>query len=1519
MKTRFRIHSTSLAVLALLALVATGNAQPSVAQSQPEATAAPTLDRSHVTEAFRSSPVMFIENVGQFDERAHFQVRGGPGTMWLTDDAIWITLVERPQVDPQERLHLHGPDLHRTQEPLHGVNVRLSFVDANPHPSIEPFDRVDTVVSYFIGNDPDRWHPAVPVWGGVRYKDLYAGIDLELTGESGRYAHRLVVREGADLGTVRLKVEGADELSPDGDVLRNTTTLGDLAFRLPQVVTPDGLSLRTSGETLRVSANRIIASFAAATGAEQVRLSLAAAPADNPDDLLHSTLLAGDGGGIGHAAIVDETGSAYVTGWTWFTDFSTTPGAFDTSHNGSYDAFVVKVNADGTALAYAAFLGGADSDQGYGIAVDETGSAYVTGWTGSSNFPVTQGAFDTSYNGYGDAFVVKVDTYGTALAYATFIGGSGIECADAVALDGIGNSYLTGYTVSSNFPVTQGAFDTSYNGNGDAFVVKVNAVGTGLDYATFLGGSRTDCNHTCSIAADKMGSVYVTGETSSVDFPASANGFDTSHNGGSTYGNDAFVVKMNAVGTGLDYATFLGGSDDDWGRFIAVDGGGSTYVAGYTTSPDFPTTPGAFDTSLSGGYDPFVAKLAMGSMPSPLPDFTVTAIEVTQAIQNLVNSVSLTANKRTFARVHVRNQGDSSSVLVAARLCGPDRCLTPLNPSGRIQVVDNPDRARLDQSFYFELPPDWLSGNLTLTAEVNPEGPGHVEEIDTTNNSLSRSVTFEAVPPLTVRLFGVRYRTLPLVGPVHEPRPEDFDLIASWLRRAYPTAEVQWSRDVLDYGAGLPTCNAVNEMLLGHWAFDRIEGRIDSQTRYYGIVYDGGGFMRGCAMGIPSSIASGPAGAPSGSWVWDRDVSYGDWYAGHELGHTYGRRHPGYCAGQERDPQHPPGDYPQGRISPADGSMYGFDSETRAIYTPAGWYDVMTYCDYQWISGFTYEGIRDYLVAEQTAAAQQVTSTGEHLIVLGAVNHTQNTARLRTLYRVPDVTAPAPPASGTHRLKLIGAGDVILADYPFTPGKDTDTEPGKDEIGLIGLTVPWVPGTQRVAIYLDSLELDSLWVSDNPPTVTVLTPNGGEVFTDTAVVSWSAADADEDPLTYALQYSADDGTTWQAVEVGITSTTVYTLDLTLLPGTDQGRVRVIASDGVNTGMDGSDGSFQVARKPPEARILSPASDSFFASEQTVIFVGEGTDVEDGVLPDSALSWQSDVSGSLGTGRMIPVTGLLPGPHVITLTGTDGEGMTGSDSIRICTNCARTSLSLAKSDSPDPATAGSPLTYTLVVVNYGPEDATGVILSDTLPPGAIFSSASSTGGTCDEAGGVVTCDIGTVANVAVVTATIVVVPEFGGTFVNTASVAGNEPDEQYDNQAYEGTQVEGPTPTPTPTTTPTLTATPTATPTPRPTPTTTPTATNTPTPTATATSTSTPTGTPTPTLTATPSATPTVTPTATTTPTPTVTPSATATATLTPTRTPTRTPTPTLTPTATPTATATATPTVTRLYLPLVLR
>jgi hypothetical protein len=294
-----------------------------------------------------------------------------------------------------------------------------------------------------------------------------------------------------------------------------------------------------------------------------------------------------------------------VTGYTRSSDFPTTPGAFDTSFNGEWDAFVVKLNPNGSSLVYGTFIGGSGPDSGGEIAIDGGGNAYVTGGTHSSDFPTTPGAFDRSYNGDYDVFVVKLNPNGSSLSYGTFIGGSDDDFGLGIAVDGGGNAYVTGFTESSDFPTTSGAFDRSINGYRDAFVVKLSQSGSSLSYGTFLGGEIGSLDYGWAIAVDDEGYAYVTGLTYSSDFPTTSGAFDTSFNGEW----DAFVVKLNPNGSSLVYGTFIGGSDDDYGSDIAVDGGGNAYVSGGTYSSDFPTTPGAFDTSFNDGEDAFVVKL----------------------------------------------------------------------------------------------------------------------------------------------------------------------------------------------------------------------------------------------------------------------------------------------------------------------------------------------------------------------------------------------------------------------------------------------------------------------------------------------------------------------------------------------------------------------------------------------------------------------------------------------------------------------------------------------------------------------------------------------------------------------------------------------------------------------------------------------------------------------------------------------------------------------------------------------
>jgi hypothetical protein len=534
-----------------------------------------------------NGPLIFVENVGQFSDTVRFQAPGGNRTLWLTGNAFWVTVLPTSSAS--------GGQL---------VNLAISFPGANVDPTLEAFDALDTSVSYFVGNDAANWHAGVPVWGGVRYKDLYPGIDLEMVGAYAQWQPRLVARSGASLDAVRMHIEGADSLTLEGDQLRLSTAAGDLIMPL--------LAADEAGSPSITPDHDILSPYTFVP-TQPLDQQTTSAGTTSPD-LLYSTFLVGDHKDWGNSIAVDGSGSAYVTGETNSTSFPSSPGVSGTAGGSLQDLFVAKLNATGTALEYFILLGGSSDDWGADIAIDGAGNAYVTGGTRSGDFPATAGAYDTACGidgscdsaGMGipndDAFVIKLDPTGSTLAYATFLGGSASEGGAGIAIDDSGRAYVVGSTQSSTFPTTSGAPDSAHGGLSDGFVVRLNAAGSDLDYATFLGGGGNDIAEDVAVYQN---SAFVTGCTFSPGFPTTPGAFITTHTG--LYG--AFVTKLSPDGSALEYSTFLSASALEYGRGIAADSTGNAYVTGEVNSGDLLTTPGAYDQVYHGQIDGFVAKL----------------------------------------------------------------------------------------------------------------------------------------------------------------------------------------------------------------------------------------------------------------------------------------------------------------------------------------------------------------------------------------------------------------------------------------------------------------------------------------------------------------------------------------------------------------------------------------------------------------------------------------------------------------------------------------------------------------------------------------------------------------------------------------------------------------------------------------------------------------------------------------------------------------------------------------------
>ncbi len=355
-------------------------------------------------------------------------------------------------------------------------------------------------------------------------------------------------------------------------------------------------------------------------------------------NLVYSTYLGGQGDDYGMGIAVDSSGSAYVTGFTSGSNFPITSGAYEPSFGGGpYDAFVAKISPGGTSLVYSTFLGGSGEDRASAIAVDSSGDAYVTGQTNSTNFP-TANPFQAAYAGGScgcfDAFIAKLNPTGSALVYSTYLGGTGGDYGDAIAVDASDEAFIAGWTTSTDFPVTSDAYQKTYGGSYDAFVTKLSAAGNSLVYSTYLGGIDPEVAN--GIALDSSGDAYITGNAYGVGFPA----VDPLQVADAGF-YDAFIAAFNPSGSGLLYATWLGGTGDDFGNDIAVDSSGNAYVAGETFSTNFPTTPGAYQTAYAGGaYDGFIAKIgpenAPGVAATPNPvSFGDQEVGVTGLAQNV--------------------------------------------------------------------------------------------------------------------------------------------------------------------------------------------------------------------------------------------------------------------------------------------------------------------------------------------------------------------------------------------------------------------------------------------------------------------------------------------------------------------------------------------------------------------------------------------------------------------------------------------------------------------------------------------------------------------------------------------------------------------------------------------------------------------------------------------------------------------------------------------------------------------
>jgi len=531
-----------------------------------------------------------------------------------------------------------------------GVSSQLKqrLIGADSAARLEAFDQLPGRVNYLIGADPKLWRANIPTYSRVKASAVYPGIDVVYYGRQRQWEYDFIVAPGSNPRVIKLGFDGASriEINAGGDLIVRARD-GECRYRRPVVYQEvDGERRFIPGRYVLDKRNR--AGFE--IGAYDRNRPLVIDPI-----VSYATYLGGAGQDVPRGIAVDAAGYAYVTGSTTSTDFPLSQGAYTTPGAAGSNVFVSKLNPEGTAFVYTTYFGGAGADNGNAIAVDQSGAVYVTGRTESADFPVTQGAPQGALKGASDAFVVKLNPAGSALSYATFLGGSNIEDGVGIGLDASSNVYVGGNTRSADFPVSAGAFQSTIDGPQSAFVVKLDTAGARA-YATYY---NLDQDGECSsVAVDAAGGVFLTGgrgrragvrgtvefeaklgpdgqsvfyatvvssSTSLNDFASVAAATDDAGNlyyiansgfssglilGGFAYGRggarDPLIHKLSPTGQPITTIA-LGGSGDDTGTSLAVDGAGNIYVTGFTTSTDFPTLNPA-QAQLRGGADIFVAK-----------------------------------------------------------------------------------------------------------------------------------------------------------------------------------------------------------------------------------------------------------------------------------------------------------------------------------------------------------------------------------------------------------------------------------------------------------------------------------------------------------------------------------------------------------------------------------------------------------------------------------------------------------------------------------------------------------------------------------------------------------------------------------------------------------------------------------------------------------------------------------------------------------------------------------------------
>ena len=543
----------------------------------------------------------FIPNQGQWNPEVKYLTRIGGMNAWITSSGVvydYYHIKKNFYETQTSKLNQTEKVSYKNKNTtIEGDVVRMQLVKPENNITGIGNNQREGYYNYFIGNDKNKWASNIPLYGDIVLKGVYKNIDIKYYYDRGQLRYDYIAQPGANISQIKFKFEGQQgiRVNNNGELVLKTS-LGEVTNGKIYAYQTEGGSKQ---EVACKFEQRRDGTIGLKTNSYDIKKELII------DPLVYSTFIGGTGDDEAESITVDSIGNTYITGITSSTNYPLTTGAYQVSYNGgSYDIFVTKLNSKGNGLVFSTFIGGNNGDYALSVKLSNNLDIYLTGVTSSSNYPTTIGAYQTNYGGGNyDAFVTKLNSSGSALAFSTYIGGSDFDQANSLAIDSQDNTYITGATSSSNFPTSSDVYQKTLKGSQNVFVAKLNSNGTALVYSTLIGGNEKD--GAASIALDIDGNAYISGNTSSTNYPVSTNAYQKSLNGQ----QNPFITKLNPAGSGLVYSTYIGGNNIDNGAALAIDSHKDAYLVGSSTSANFPITGGAYQTTLKGYQNVFVSKL----------------------------------------------------------------------------------------------------------------------------------------------------------------------------------------------------------------------------------------------------------------------------------------------------------------------------------------------------------------------------------------------------------------------------------------------------------------------------------------------------------------------------------------------------------------------------------------------------------------------------------------------------------------------------------------------------------------------------------------------------------------------------------------------------------------------------------------------------------------------------------------------------------------------------------------------